>query len=514
MGTEKQGRWADGQMGGSLHAPAHPPIRPSDYAVIGTARPKTDAPGKVVGQTLFADDIVLPRMLWCKLLRSPHPHARITSIDTTRARAVDGVIAVLTGADMPVAFGILPVSQDEHALCQNRVRFIGDPVAAVAAVDEETALSACDLIDVVYDPLQPIASVDEAAERPAPQLHEYADQGNWHKLVHLEFGDLESGFAKADLVREDLFFYEGNTHLPMEQHAAIAQATPDGRLTIWSSTQTPHYVHRALSKVLELPPSRIRVIATPNGGAFGGKSDPFNHEIVVAKLSLVTGRPVKIGLTREEVFYCHRGRHQALMKIRTGVTHDGAITAMDFESYLDGGAYGSYGVASLYYTGALQTVTYDVPTYRFRGARAFTNKPPGGPKRGHGTTQPRFAVEVHLDKIAEQLGMDPADLRLRHLVKPHSVTATSIGLPISRRIEPSSIPACSASMISACTRSPPSMQRNKLPCGASPSAGCAAKHASATGKGRARSRYRLIKCHCPTAVPHTASVQGFEAREA
>jgi CO/xanthine dehydrogenase Mo-binding subunit len=259
-------------------------------------------------------------------------------------------------ADLPIAFGILPVSRDEHALCQDRVRFIGDPVAALAAVDEEIALAACDLIDVEYEALQPIASVDEAAERPTPQLHEYADQGNWHKLVHLEFGDLEAGFARADLVREDLFLYEGNTHLPMEQHASVAQATPDGRITVWSSTQTPHYLHRALSKVLELSPSRIRVIATPNGGGFGGKSDPFNHEIVVAKLSLVTGRPVKIGLTREEVFYCHRGRHQALMKIRTGVTRDGAITAMDFESYLDGGAYGSYGVASLYSPGA-QTVT-------------------------------------------------------------------------------------------------------------------------------------------------------------
>jgi 4-hydroxybenzoyl-CoA reductase subunit alpha len=400
----------------------------ASYSVIGTPRPKTDAPGKVSGQTLFADDVVLPRMLWCKLLRSPHPHARIVSIDTTRALARPGVEAVITGADLPIPFGILPVSQDEHALCPDVVRFVGDPVAAVAAIDEETALAACGLIDVVYEPLPVIASVDDAAVTPAPQLHGYADEGNWHKLVHLQFGELDEGFQRADLVREDLFLYEGNTHLPMEQHASIAHATPDGRVTIWSSTQTPHYLHRALSKVLDFAPARIRVIATPNGGGFGGKSDPFNHEIVVAKLSLVTGRPVKIGLTREEVFYCHRGRHQALMKIRTGVTKDGAITAMDFESYLDGGAYGSYGVASLYYTGALQTVTYDVPTYRFRGARAFTNKPPGGPKRGHGTTQPRFAVEVHLDKIAEQLKLDPAELRLRHIVKPNAVTANWLQL--------------------------------------------------------------------------------------
>ena len=296
-------------------------------------------------------------------------------------------------------------------------------MAAVAAVDEDTALAACELIEVEYEALETIGNVEEAVAKPTPQLHDYADSGNLHKLVNLQFGDLDAGFARADLVREDLFFYEGNTHLPMEQHAAVGHWQPNGRVTVWTSTQTPHYVHRAMSKVLGLPPSQVRIIATPNGGGFGGKSDPFGHEIVVAKLSQLTGRPVKIGLTREEVFYCHRGRHQVLMKVKTGVTKDGAITAMDFESYLDGGAYGSYGVASTYYTGALQTVTYDVPTYRFRGARAFTNKPPCGPKRGHGTPQPRFGVEVQLDKLAEELGLDPAEMRLRHLVKPDSVTA-------------------------------------------------------------------------------------------
>src|SRR3989454_10390471 len=196
----------------------------------------------------------------------------------------------------------------------------------------------------------------------------------------------------------------------MEQYAAVAAWSPDRKLTLWSSTQTPPYVHRALAQVLELPPARIRVIATPNGGAFGGKSDPFSHEIVVAKLAMVTGRPVKITLTREEVFYCHRGRHPTLMWVKTVVKRDGAITAMHFRSLLDGGAYGSYGVASTYYTGALQTVTYHIPRYKFQGARAFTNKPPCGPKRGHGTPQPRFALEGHFDKIAEVLGLDPFDI--------------------------------------------------------------------------------------------------------
>ena len=392
-----------------------------------------DGAAKVTGQTKFADDVMLPRMLHCKLLRSKIAHAKIRSIDVSKALAAPGVVAIATGKDLPTPFGILPVSQDEHALCTDRVRFVGDPVAAVAAVDEDAAFDALDLIDVDYEPLPPVGSIDDGLAPAATPIHDYGDQANIHKLVSMEFGDTEQGFARADRVYEDLFFYEGNTHLPLEQHAAVADFGPDGKLTLWSSTQTPHYVHRALAKVLEMPPAKIRVIATPNGGGFGGKSDPFNHEIVVAHLSRVTGRPVKICLTREEVFYCHRGRHPTLMKVRTGVKKDGAITAMHFQTVLDGGGYGSYGVASTYYTGALQTVTYQVPTYRFDGARVFTNKPPCGPKRGHGTPQPRFALEVQLDKIACDLGIDPAEIRRRHLHPANTLTANflrvgSIGL--------------------------------------------------------------------------------------
>jgi 4-hydroxybenzoyl-CoA reductase alpha subunit len=391
--------------------------------LIGKPFRKVDARAKCVGQTKFADDIVLPRMLFCKLLRSHLPHALIKNIDASKALAVPGVFAVITGKDLPISYGILPVSQDEHALCIDKVRFVGDPVAAVAAIDEDTAFDAMNLIEVEYEPLNTISNIEEAVLIDEPRIHEYGDSGNIHKKVSLEFGNVDDGFAEADLVREDVFFYEGNTHLPMEQHAAVAHFDADQKLTLWSSTQTPHYVHRALAKVLEMPASHIRVIATPNGGGFGGKSDPFNHEVAVGKLAMMTGRPVKITLTREEVFYCHRGRHPVLMKVKTGVKNDGAITAMHFQSFLDGGAYGSYGVASTFYTGALQTVTYDVPRYKFQGLRAFTNKPPCGPKRGHGTPQPRYALEVHLDKIAEQLRMDPVEIRRQHLVAPNSVTA-------------------------------------------------------------------------------------------
>jgi 4-hydroxybenzoyl-CoA reductase subunit alpha len=341
---------------------------------------------------------------------------------------------VVTGADLPrVKFGILPVSQDEEALCNEKVRMVGDAVAAVAAVDEETAERACRLIDVDYEPLPALMSIFDSLAHPEVRIHDYGDGPNVHKNVALQFGDVDGAFEQADLVREDVFFFEGSNHLPMEQHAAVAQWGSDGKLTLWSSTQTPHYVHRLLAKTLDVPAAHVRVIATPVGGGFGGKTDPFAHEIVACQLSKLTGRPVKIALTREEVFYTHRGRHPVLMWIKTGFTKRGDITGCHLRTWLDGGAYGSYGVASTFYTGVINPVTYKIPVYKFEGARIFTNKPPCGPKRGHGTPQPRFAIECQIDKAAEQLGLDPAVLRRRIVAEPFTKTAnhltvTTIGL--------------------------------------------------------------------------------------
>jgi 4-hydroxybenzoyl-CoA reductase alpha subunit len=401
--------------------------------VVGKPLPKVDAAAKVTGRAMYADDMLPPRTLHCKILRSPHPHARILSIDTSAARRIPGVLAVITGADLPIKFGILPVTQDERALEHEKVRYVGDPIAAVAATEEEIAAAACDAIAVEYEVLEPVMSIDAALQTPKDErIQDYGGPNNVHKLVALEFGDVEGGFARAAHIREDVFFFQGNTHLPMEQHSAVATYI-DGRVTLWSSTQVVHYVHRALSKVLELPMHRIRVIGAAHGGGFGGKTDPFAHEIIVCKLAMLTGRPVKCTLTREEVFYAHRGRHPVLMWVRTGVTRDGHITAMHFRSALDGGAYGSYGVASTFYTGALQTVTYAIPAYRFEGCRVFTNKPPCGPKRGHGTPQPRFAIELHLEKIAHDLGLDPVEVKRRNFVQPNTRTVnwlrvTSCGL--------------------------------------------------------------------------------------
>ncbi|HTM60215.1 MAG TPA: molybdopterin cofactor-binding domain-containing protein [Burkholderiales bacterium] len=396
--------------------------RPLD--IIGKPRRRIDGRAKATGQVRYADDLAMPRMLFTKLLRSPHPHAIVESIDASKAKKHPGVHLVLTGQDFPIPFGIMPVSVDEYPLARERVRYVGDPVAAVIAVDEQTAVHALDLIEVRYKVLKPIEDPQAGLQNPEPRIHDYGEQGNIHRNQSYEFGKVDEALAKADLVVEDLFFYEGNTHLPMEQQASLAFIDADGRLQVSSSTQNPHYLHRQLARALQVPEHQIRVVATPNGGGFGGKCDPGGHEFVVAKAALVLGRPVKIGLTREEVFYVHRGRHPVLMKMKTGVTKDGKLAGMHLQTLLDGGGYGSHGPASTFYTGVLTPVTYHYPRFKFDACRVFTNKPACGPKRGHGTPQPRFGQEVQLDKIAVKLGMDPAELRLKNVTEADALTAS------------------------------------------------------------------------------------------
>jgi len=393
------------------------------FSVVGQRLPRVDGWAKVSGRAQYVDDLSLPGMLFGKLVRSTRAHARLRAVRTERALQLPGVVAAITGRDVPVRYSVFPVGQDETALAVDKVRYVGEPVAAVAAVDEATAEEAARLVEVDYEPLPARMSLEEALAHPEPRIHDYGPFGNVHRLSSLEFGDVESGFAEAEVVREDLFFFEGNTHAPLEPHCALAWWDPGAKkLTVWSSHQGPHYLHRGLAKALGLEEHQVRVVVPAVGGGFGGKLDIFHHEVCAAKLSMLTGRPVKITLTREEVFYAHRGRHPELLRIRTGVRRDGRITAMHVEAYLDGGAYCSFGPATLLYAGTQQPVTYRIPHYRFQGVRVFTNKPPCGPKRGHGTPQARCALEVHLDKLAQDLGLDPVDLRLRNLTGPNELT--------------------------------------------------------------------------------------------
>ncbi|MBI5481851.1 MAG: molybdopterin-dependent oxidoreductase [Deltaproteobacteria bacterium] len=383
------------------------------FSVIGQPARKPDGLAKATGEALYTDDLALPGMLHAKTLRSTVPHARLKRVDVSRARALPGVLAVITGADLPEKYGVIPWTQDETALAVDKVRFIGDPVAAVAAVDEDTAVDALELIEVEYEPLHAFLDPREALSRAEPRIHE-DKKDNVTKHVRLEFGDVDGGLAKADVVVEGEYSFQGTTHAAIEPHCAVARVSGDGLLTVWSSTQITHYLHRALAKVLGLPEARIRVVQPALGGAFGGKSDPFSLEFCVAKLALLTGRPVKMLWTREEVFYSHRGRHPMQMKYRTGATKDGKLTSVDAKILIDGGAYTSFGLVTTYYAGQLLTGPYDFPAYRFDSTRVFTNKPPCGPKRGHGSVQPRFAFEVQLDEVAEKLALDPIEIRRKN----------------------------------------------------------------------------------------------------
>jgi 4-hydroxybenzoyl-CoA reductase alpha subunit len=376
---------------------------------------------RVTGQVRYTDDIHLPRMLWGRIVRSPHPHARIVRIDATRALARPGVIAVITGRDMPERFGIIPWTPDEYPLALDRARFVGDAVAAVAATDERIAHEAAELVDVEYELLPAATDLQTAVDHPEIGLGK-GGKDNVSKEVDLSFGDVDGLLAAADVVAEGEYYYEGSAHVPIETHCAIGQLDKNGLLTVWSTTQVPHYLHRELSRVLRLSPTRIRVIQPPVGGAFGGKSEPFSLEFCAAKLAMITGRPVKFLYTREEEFYAHRGRHPMRIGLKVGANKDGKLLAVDARTYIDGGAYSSFGLVTTYYSGQLLTLPAFADAYRFRSTRLFTNKPPCGPKRGHGSVQPRFAFEVSLDKISRALDIDPIELRRRNLITSNTTT--------------------------------------------------------------------------------------------
>src|SRR5579859_2262208 len=413
----------------------------SDFSIIGKRVALVDSAGKTTGQGKYADDLSLPGMLTGKILHSPYPHARIKKIDTSKAEAVDGVVCVVTGPDAPNKYGILPVGHDETALAVEKVRYVGDNVACVVATSESIAEQALELIDVEYEPLPAWFDPEDSMKAEKDWIHPQRPH-NIEKDYHHVFGDPEKGFSAADCIVENRYLANEVTHAAMEPHSTLAafeidpQTGQPGRLTVWSSTQVPYYLQHKLSLVLELPMAQIRVIKPLVGGGFGGKSEVIPLEIIAAVAARKARAPVKITYTREEVFWAHRGRPRTIIDLKIGAKKDGRITSVKARVVQDGGAYCSYGVVTILYSGALLGALYDIPNIQYDGYRVLTNKPACGAMRGHGTVNVRFAFESQLDELAAKIAMDPAEIRQRNLLQAPCITVNGL------RVQSYGLPEC------------------------------------------------------------------------
>ncbi|EFK05291.1 putative 4-hydroxybenzoyl-CoA reductase, alpha subunit [delta proteobacterium NaphS2] len=396
------------------------------YDVINTRARRLDAPDKATGRAKYVDDICLPGMLFGAMLQSPLPHAEILNIDTSAAKKLPGVKSVVTAEDAGmVKYGVSPARYDETVFCKDKVHYIGDEVAAVAAIDLDTALEAVSLIKVDYEELPAVFTVDEAVAEGAPLIHEDFPR-NICGEVHNEFGDVEKAFKECDLIRTDTFKNKRQDAGFLEPNGCIADFDPLGRLTLYSSTQVPHYVQRIVAMVLGLPIGKVRVIKPCIGGGFGPKAGTTPMELIACLLSMKTGKPVKMNYTREQVFLFGRARHQFVHTMTTGVKKDGTLMALKNKCYLEGGAYTSFGIATVYYAGSLLTGPYKLRNMKYDGYRIYTNKPTCGAQRGHGSVISRAAWEQQLDCVAEDLGMDPLEFRLKNVMETGDTTINDL----------------------------------------------------------------------------------------
>lgn len=388
----------------------------TQYTVVNSRAPRIDAPDKATGRAKFIDDFIMPDMLWGALLHSPVAHAKILKIDTSRAKKLPGVKSVITAKEAGLTkYGVSPARYDETIFCHDRVRYVGDEIAAVAAVNLETAMEAISLIKVEYEELPAVFTIEEAMAKGAPILHDEFPR-NLCAEVHHEFGDVEKAFAECDLVRTDTMQSKRQDGGFIEPQGCIADYDKRGYLTLRTATQVPHYVQRTISMALGLPVGKVRVIKPYVGGGFGPKAEANPMEMSACLLSMKTGKPVKMNYTREEVFLHCRARHSFRHTMTTGVKKDGTIMALKHECYLEGGAYSSFGIATIYYAGSLLGGPYKLPNMKYDGYRIYTNKPACGAQRGHGGVIARAAWEQQLDVIAEELGMDPVELRLKNMM--------------------------------------------------------------------------------------------------
>jgi 4-hydroxybenzoyl-CoA reductase subunit alpha len=405
--------------------PSHP---------IGRHLPLVDGPEKVSGRAKYTADLIEPDALVGRIYRSPYAHAEILEVDISQAQKLAGVKAVLTGSDCARTFGVLPIARTEHPLARHKVRYKGEPVAAVAAVDAATAERAIRLIKMRVRELPAYFTASAALAPAAVALHDNKP-GNIERDVNFELGNVEAGFAAAALVRSGTYNCAEVCQNQMEMHAAVARYdVVRDRMTVHASTQVPYYVHLMLAQVLDMEMSKIRVLKPFVGGGFGCRTECLNVELITALLARKTGGAVRTVISREETFITHRGRPETDIHLKIGLRQDGRITAVDCQCVQRGGAHSGYGVVTILYAGSMLYAIYDLNNVRYSGRRVLTNTPPCGAFRGHGTVDVRFAFESLLDQMAGELGLDPMAMRRANYLQAPTFTdndlmVNSYGLP-------------------------------------------------------------------------------------
>ena len=395
-----------------------------EFSTIGTNVPRTHVRDKAIGAATYTDDIRLPGMLHGQLFRSPYAHARILHIDTSKAKALRGVKGVITSEDIPkIKFGnwrLFPDTQDEYILAVDKVRFIGDEVAAVVAVDRDTAEEALSLIQVEYEELPASFGIDTSIQEGAPVIHdEFPNNVSIHRKI--SNGDVEKSFVESDYVREDVFHVHAVSAAYLEPCASVAQCDYDGKITLWTSTQVPYIVQCLLAMTLGMRENDVRVIKPHVGGGFGAKMELRKWDFCAAFMAKKLGKPVKFTLSREEEFEAGRRRHPMRIYSKIGFKKDGTLTAKDLQIYLDGGAYNAMGPTATFLCGNYGLMLYRYESYRFLGQHVYTNKPPASAIRGFGSPQSTFCTESQMNMAAEELGIDPLDLRLKNAVREGDV---------------------------------------------------------------------------------------------
>ena len=384
---------------------------------IGVPKPLVDGPEKVSGKALYSGDFVPKNCLVGRIMRSPVAHAEIINIDIIEAQKLPGIKVIITGDETDEPFGILPIARFEFPLARDKVRYRGEPIACVVAVDVETAQAAIDVIKFEYKELPGYFKSKEAMAEGAVNLHEHRP-GNIEREVDFELGEVDAGLADSDFILEETFNCAEICQVQSEPHAAIAEFDVERQfMTVRASTQVPYYDHLMLAKVLKMDESKIRMIKPFVGGGFGCRTESLNITLICALAARAARGTVRIVASREETFITHRGRPETDIDMKIGVKKNGIITAVDYTAIQRGGAYSGYGVVTILYSGGLLFGMYDLQAVRYKGLRVLTNTPPPGAMRGHGITDVRYAFESLLDKIAGQLNIDPIEIRRKNYLK-------------------------------------------------------------------------------------------------